>query len=525
MELIDKLYDNTLLISSNFYCDYNIFRQELEKVNLRDLDNIMLNKILNIYLRHVNSLSEISELDHKIVELVNLPEFKFDKYVFDIFEVFPRNAFLLSLIGNQHFDTDFITEFLFRFFGTEYLFEFHKYIKINSNNIIILLLRYSDDYFKYLEEDLNKLDIVDEKLLEVLFASRCFENPHLFTDDEFTRSLGKEHFIMFKKLIDSKKIKHSIQLLRLACGNTLVEVIEYLISLIEPDSQCIDSVVNSTIGNAVQEYCDKYNLYNRFRNLQYQTLIPYVINILIGHKIFPTLEHIKLLITKNITINNFNKCNLIPDDELFEMCLSNYIYPNYFDNFEFTHERLHKIFLRKLRLMDIIKLFGTKKIKYDVECLKLACKIYDVDVIEYLLNSEIKPNIECFRILCERINEPQLNYIFNKFLGTGIEPDLECLRRCISETKNEILINMFGIVTSKFISMELINRKIEIKKPCEEICMITRDDLKNRMYEECVNCHKPYLTEPILRWVNSKNTCPYCGRDWVWNDIIFLYKD
>ena len=68
---------------------------------------------------------------------------------------------------------------------------------------------------------------------------------------------------------------------------------------------------------------------------------------------------------------------------------------------------------------------------------------------------------------------------------------------------------------------KVMGRKVISKVPTEERCMISLQELKDRKYEECVHCKKPYLLEYILKWLDIRNVCPYCHKQWIWNEYIY----
>jgi Leucine-rich repeat (LRR) protein len=67
------------------------------------------------------------------------------------------------------------------------------------------------------------------------------------------------------------------------------------------------------------------------------------------------------------------------------------------------------------------------------------------------------------------------------------------------------------------------DRKIINKVPSEKICIISLRPLENQEYEECINCHKPYILEYLLKWLKKDYRCPYCTKSWKWSE--FIYKN
>jgi Leucine-rich repeat (LRR) protein len=67
------------------------------------------------------------------------------------------------------------------------------------------------------------------------------------------------------------------------------------------------------------------------------------------------------------------------------------------------------------------------------------------------------------------------------------------------------------------------DRKIINKVPSEDKCMISLQLLENQEYEECINCHKPYILEYLLKWLEIDYRCPNCTKPWKWSE--FIYKN
>jgi Leucine-rich repeat (LRR) protein len=71
---------------------------------------------------------------------------------------------------------------------------------------------------------------------------------------------------------------------------------------------------------------------------------------------------------------------------------------------------------------------------------------------------------------------------------------------------------------------QLLNeRKIISKIPKEEICSISLQNLEDKCYEECLNCHKPFILDYIQKWLKINKICPCCTKDWIYNKFIYQY--
>lgn len=109
------------------------------------------------------------------------------------------------------------------------------------------------------------------------------------------------------------------------------------------------------------------------------------VQILLEYGYVPTLKNVKDAFKKHIYIKNFYKYDIIPDDELFEMCIKSYGYYDYFDKYDLTQEKLEHLF-EKCQNLDMIKLvLKNHKSLINKKCIDNAYKMGNNEIIRYLI--------------------------------------------------------------------------------------------------------------------------------------------
>lgn len=508
---------------------YDKFNKDFKECDLSKLSNETLNNILLVYMMNYQRYPD-DEINDKILQLVKLPNFVISDGFFKLWSktANPENGFdtvfKIYIDSGKSLDENFIISFLSQHLEIIYLKQFHEFIKITNETVILLILFFGYDYnkFHYLSDDIKKLDTISDDLLNIMIYSRCFENPHKFNDDKFTREIESDNINMYEYLVFSKKTIPTIKTLEFACATCSTDLVDFLINYsIKPTQECLKSLIELNTDDILSSYYEKYNIHKYYRHKISPIRANYIVDKLCSHGITLNVKDVTNLLRKSVVVKDFYKYNIAPDNELFETCLILEKWIDYFKDFEITQER--SLFLvKKCHNLKHFKYFiENKNIIWNIEHLKIACKFSTTEIIKYLIEQKVSPDIECLHILCKR-NFYESTDLLDIFLGT-VEPDIICLKNLIGNNPDKRLHLVFNMVYSKLISCNLSNRLFEIKKPCEEKCMISLTDLHGHQYEECTICHKPYLLEYLLKWLCIDNKCPNCQNEWKWNDKVFIY--
>jgi hypothetical protein len=200
----------------------------------------------------------------------------------------------------------------------------------------------------------------------------------------------------------------------------------------------------------------KFNIHSKFyiyvselKNIRRK--LEEIINIFIefGGKI--TLEYVKKFANYKIEICDLKKYNIKPDDELINICYDKCFNCCYLKNIEPTQEQLKKLFASR-NIQEIKRILRGKKIKFDINNLRLACKVHSIGIVRFLLSKKIKPDVECLRFACDR----RYRELINLLLEVNVKPDLDCVESLIVSSKDDLLRNVFESY-KKMINLLFVN--------------------------------------------------------------------
>jgi hypothetical protein len=235
------------------------------------------------------------------------------------------------------------------------------------------------------ETDL-KFDEIDDTLIRIIIDSGCFN--------------------VYKKLLDLDKINVLPEHLDWACGARIhnVALITYIMDhKIIPTHKHFE-LLNQCIN---EKLCEKY-----YQNQKINKKINEITEILIKFGIEITLDDIKQLAKEKIELSCIG--NVEVDDELFQICYDGNFSPKYLEKKELSAVQLHKLFLKYTKLSEIKKIIGKKKIKYDITCLRNACKFkLNKGIINFLISKGVKPDLTCLENIINARHDLIIGLVYN----------------------------------------------------------------------------------------------------------------
>jgi len=271
--------------------------------------------------------------------------------------------------------------------------KYHTKILI-LNNIIIIILFYK-----------NLTNIKDLTLIVL-----CYDNAGLYEKMVRLKKTTPSHDHL---LLALRSISHTQfdTLEKKRCNfNLLRTILNYNVL---PTRICLDKLFNPMMEQIVM-----------FGTLIFssQYIIDYdekIINLLIESGLKLNLFDVKVLANHSIEID-IEKFNIIPDEELINICVSKQFFPHYLDSCVISQSHLHNLFLSNYYIenhyanfihilhLDIfyknINSFIQKldnfiqkhNLKCDIVCLQNACKFGFTNMIMYLINEQhIVPDSLC----------------------------------------------------------------------------------------------------------------------------------
>lgn len=192
---------------------------------------------------------------------------------------------------------------------------------------------------------------------------------------------------LYTKIVNFKKTKPIIKHLILTCEKISSEII------------CDDKLIQKILEQNILPTHKCFEILTSKSIEPNNNLIPNIINLLIKFGLVLTLDDIKSLAKDYVDIDT-KPLNIIPDSDLVNICMGNAFFPQYLDKANITDEQFHNLFKANPNSFDFTDLDDftkTHKLKYDVECLQLACKIHgNNDMIDFLVNEKnVIPDITC----------------------------------------------------------------------------------------------------------------------------------
>jgi hypothetical protein len=162
------------------------------------------------------------------------------------------------------------------------------------------------------------------------------------------------------------------------------------------------------------EFLHSVNIFDRNENNENNKNI---INILVSSGLTVTLDTVKELARHELDFEKFYDYGLKVDDELFKICAEHKFSPSYLNDFNFTQEELHKLFLHCNKLSEIKSFIKSKNVTFDLTCLKNACKVgHNRGIINFLIKKGVTPDFECLKLVIKTISNPIINYVFDELV-------------------------------------------------------------------------------------------------------------
>jgi hypothetical protein len=261
----------------------------------------------------------------------------------------------------------------------------------NLNDILFGICYYLDRLYNLDQQNKN---IFDNLIITVLQSKNLKQ-----LDDYTTVILCTRNENLYDELILQEKIKPSFEQLVLACKNIFQE--EYNVKLIQ---KILEHKIIPTHECFKYLFDKKAQTYTIIHNIRVSIVKPYrllykvdeIVNYMINFGLTLNLTDVKELASRSIEID-IKKFDIIPDDELINICLDNKFFPKYLDNIKYNETQIHKLFEKRYNIDFIKSIIKKQNIKCDITCLQNACNIKRNNVIiDFLIDEQkIKPDLIC----------------------------------------------------------------------------------------------------------------------------------
>jgi len=260
---------------------------------------------------------------------------------------------------------DGMPENLFFKVSRDYLYELlrtgiYKKVKFSRNGLFNLIRETSvQPAFVIIIDNIISNYTIDNNIIKSLFNNNLFFiYKNLVTTNKI--NVEKEHFDIYLKRENEEMNGISY----VSCPRDMnfftKDVIFFLEHKIIPNEEHFNLIINL-------DY--RYNL----------------VQILLEYGYVPTLKNVKDAFKKHIYIKNFYNYDIIPDDELFEMCINSYGYYDYFDKYDLTQEKLEHLF-EMCNNLDMIKLvLKNHRSLINKKCINNAYTMGNTEIIRYLI--------------------------------------------------------------------------------------------------------------------------------------------
>lgn len=255
-----------------------------------------------------------------------------------------------------------------------------------------------NDYIPYLTINYEILKLIIEICSENITLQNKIIELNLFNDEIINLIISKHCSNTYKKLVELEKIKIIDKHLDIACEYLNLDLIKFII-----DKKFIPTNKHFMLLFEHEE-TDR---------------IDEIIELLVSCGVEITLDNIKELAKQSIEVKNIDKYGIKVDDELVKICMEHSFSPAYLATKELSTDELHSLFSKYDKLSSIKKIIGKQKVKYDVECLRNACKIrINRGIISFLIKHGVKPDLICLENIINARHDQSIKIVYDALKPT-----------------------------------------------------------------------------------------------------------
>jgi hypothetical protein len=360
-KIIDDLFEYNYEIFTNqeklqeFDKKYIYLRSiiEIDRINLE-----YLNKLIGIcFLRNYYERSN-NDIINKIV---SLPNFIFRPFISKHF-VYALPEHLVNY--KNKYEIEFISSVL-KYVTFKWFCEtINDQILDLSDNLLIQFM------------GCNSLSLYNNKYVSDVVNHNISDN-NIINDQITNLLITKNFFDEYSNMVKCGKITPTEEHLNLLCSrsdSTISQIKFMLEHKLSPTNKSFNSLMEN----------HNYNFEN-------------VIDLFINFGFNLTLKEVEEITFRKIIIPDFYKYDIVPSREIFDFCICENFYPDYFKNFELTEKDIEELFLYISNINGLIIFLKDRKIFLNVKCLENACKLKNnLDVIRYIIEEHgIIPNTRC----------------------------------------------------------------------------------------------------------------------------------
>jgi hypothetical protein len=277
------------------------------------------------------------------------------KMTIDVVKLFviyePRFCLLLKNLDNEIIFNENII-----------LFMLHEIYFYFNNKLVDT--PYSDVYIEYFKDHKPSSEMLDLLLENGLFV------VYLFVINKYDCVVTSNHLLICCKIVIKDYLYY--------CGAT----------------DCIKFILDRKIIPTSGHFKELFDEYTRYKNNELYICatggdIGYLLNLFFECGYKPSLDDIKKMVKSNIVVQNFYKYDIIPDRELYDLCVRDeqFIIYDYFDNFELSQKDIEELFSRTNNIKIILSILKNHKCILNKKCLENAKKLrFNEEIINYLIS-------------------------------------------------------------------------------------------------------------------------------------------